>query len=376
MKGEKIKIQPVNTKDVPGEIINMKKIDGAHLFGITPDGQEVMLYTLRNRHGMVMTVINYGCTITSLMVPDRNGVFENIVLGFDHLEAYLQSEAYIGCIVGRYANRIARGTFSMEGNEYLLAANQKPHHLHGGVIGFDKVVWKAEPLVIENGSGIVFKHTSPNADEGYPGNLSVEVKYILGDDNSLSFEYRAITDQITIINLTQHSYFNLNGGKREILNHDLRIEADHFLPVDLGMIPTGEIRSVDNTPFDFRTSKRIGAEINTNDDQLVAGNGYDHCWVIRPSTEAMQHAAGLYDHASGRSMEVFTSEPGIQVYTANFLDEKVPGMGDILLQPRSGVCLETQHFPDSPNQGHFPSTVLHPGEQYFSKTLFRFGVKK
>lgn len=333
---------------------------------------EVSEFTMVNRNGVELKVINYGCTITSLKVPDRHSVFADIVLGYDDLEGYLQSNAYIGCVVGRFANRIANGKFSIEGKEYVLAQNLPPHHLHGGVKGFSHAVWAAEEIETEEGVGIRFTHLSPDGDEGYPGKLQVEVTYILGDDDTLSFAYHAITDQPTIINLTQHTYFNLQDSKEDILDHQLMISADHFLVVDETMIPTGEIRSVDGSPFDFRTFKEVGRDIEQQDSQLMIGHGYDHFWVFDNPSGDMHHAATLYDPASGRKMEVYTDEPGMQLYTANFLQSNLAGKNNVALTPRSGLCLETQHFPDSPHQPGFPSIVIRPGEHYYSKTLLTF----
>jgi aldose 1-epimerase len=345
-------------------------------YGTTPEGKEVTAFTLTNSHGMVISVINYGCTITSLFVPDRNGVFEDVVLGFDNLEGYQQSTEYIGCIVGRFANRIAYGKFSLEGKEYTLATNLPPHHLHGGVKGFSHVVWEAEEIQSDNAVGIRFTHLSPDGDEGYPGNLHLEIKYILGNDNTVTFEYHASTDKSTIINLTQHSYFNLNGGKKNILDHELTVYADQFIPADALMIPTGELKNVDDTPFDFRKPKTIGQDISLEDEQLIRGHGYDHTFVIKPSPDELHHAATLTDQLSGRKMDVYTTEPGVQLYTANFLKSNVPGKGNIPLTKRLGICLETQHFPDSPNQSTFPSVVLNSGETYYSKTLLSFSVSQ
>ena len=345
------------------------------IYGTTPEGKKVTEFTLTNIHGMVMKVINYGCTITSLLVPDRYGVFEDVVLGFDTLEGYLQSTEYIGCIVGRFANRIAYGKFSLDGKEYTLATNLPPHHLHGGVLGFSHAIWEAEELQTDNGVGVRFTHLSPDGDEGFPGNLRLEIKYILGNDNTVSFEYQAVTDQTTIINLTQHSYFNLNGGKENILDHELTIYADQFVPTDEIMIPTGELKSVENTPFDFRKTKAVGQDISLEDEQLIRGNGYDHTFVIKPSSAELDHAATLYDQHSGRKMDVYTSEPGVQVYTANFLKSNAPGKGNIPLTQRLGICLETQHFPDSPNQPGFPTVVLKAGENFYSKTQLSFSIQ-
>lgn len=352
----------------------MKKKILTNIYGFTPHRIAVTEYTLTNLHGLEMKVINYGCIITSLKVPDRNGALGDIVLGYDSLEGYLQSDAYLGCVVGRFANRIANGRFSLDGKEYTLAANLPPHHLHGGVKNFSKVVWTAEEMIGEDSVGIKFTHVSPDGDEGYPGNLQLEVKYILRDDNTLSFEYHALTDQATIINLTQHSYFNLNESKDHILDHQLMINADLFLPADETMIPTGEKWKVEATPFDFRNAKPVGRDIDSDDNQLIIGHGYDHCFVIRNGVDALRHAATLEDMQSGRRMEVYTTEPGVQLYTANFLRSAMPGKYNFALVPRSGLCLETQHFPDSPNHPGFPSVVLRPGEKYYSKTMLTFRI--
>ncbi len=348
---------------------------GKRIFGTTPSGEVVTEFTLTNLQGLEMKVIDYGCTITSLQVPDRNGVIGDIVLGYDTLEGYLQSDAYLGCVVGRFANRIAHGKFLLEGKEYTLATNLPPHHLHGGVKNFSKTIWTAEELISEDGVGVLFTHLSPDGDEGYPGNLQVDVKYFLGDDNTLSFEYHATTDKTTIINLTQHTYFNLNSAETNILGHTLMIDADHFLPADETMIPTGEKRKVDGTPFDFRNPKIVGRDIDADDSQLIIGHGYDHCFVIRDDVNVMRHAATLDDAQSGRRMEVYTTEPGVQLYTANFLNSKLRGKSNTTLKQRAGLCLETQHFPDSPNHPGFPSVVLRPGEKYDSKTLLKFSLE-
>jgi len=344
-------------------------------YGRTPKGISVREYTLANRHGVEIKVINYGCTITSLKVPDREGQLEDVVLGFDSLDAYIMSKHYIGSVIGRCANRIAEGRFLLDGKEFKLANNLPPNHLHGGLRGFDKVVWFAEEMNNENGAGILFSYLSPDGDEGYPGNLNLKVQYFLGHDNTLTFDYTAETDQKTIINLTQHSYFNLSSGKDHILNHGLLIEANHFLPVDHTMIPTGEIKHVEGTPFDFRAFKLIGRDIHANDEQLKIGHGYDHNWVLRKIGPELDHAATLYDPGSGRILEVHTTEPGLQLYTANFLDNSVKGKNKGEYGPYSGLCLETQHFPDSPNQPEFPSVELKPGEQYQSSTVWKFSVQ-
>jgi aldose 1-epimerase len=341
------------------------------IFGITPGGEEVFEFTLTNINGIELKAINYGCTITSLQIPDRNGVFENIVLGFDTLEGYVQSKNYLGCVVGRCANRIAGGKFTLDGMEYVLAINNPPNHLHGGHIGLSNVVWEAEDFQNHTGIGLRFKHFSPHGHEGYPGNINLVVEYVLGDDNSLSFVYHATTDRKTILNLTQHAYFNLAAGKTNILNHELTLYADQFLPIDHNMIPTGEIRDVTNTPFDFRVSKRIGDDIHMGDPQLELANGYDHTWKLNITNENLVNAT-LSEPSSGRKMQVYTNEPGIQFYTGNFLEEPILGKHNTKMTKHSGLCLETQHYPDSPNHPSFPSITIDTDLPYSSKTVLRF----
>ncbi len=343
-------------------------------FGKTTQGQEVTEYTLLNQAGLEMKVINYGCTITSLRVPDSYGNFDDIVLGFDTLEEYLRSSHYIGSIIGRYANRIAYGKFSFDGIEHALTINHSSHHLHGGYKGFDKVVWSADPLQTESGAGIDFFYFSDDGEEGYPGGLSINVRYFLSHENALIFTYTAKSDSKTIINLTQHSYFNLNSSRDNVLNHELIINASHFLPVDERMIPTGEKRSVEGTPFDFRRAKSIGADIQSDDLQIQIAGGYDHNFVLSKTGQELGLAATLYDSASGRIMEIYTSEPGIQLYTAQFPDGALMGKNHTPYGSNAGLCLETQHFPDSPNHPGFPSTILMPGEKYQSTTLLRFST--
>ena len=340
------------------------------IFGATPEGKEVVEFTVRNKRGIELRVINYGCTITSLMVPDRNGKFENIVLGFDSLEEYFHSQHYTGSIIGRYANRIARGKFVLDGNEYQLSQNQHGHHLHGGLMGFDKKIWRANPVEDEKGAGIDFFLLSQHGEEGYPGNLNTNVRYYLNNDNALILHYTAVTDQKTIINLTQHSYFNLSGGKENILSHQLEINAEHFLQVGNDLIPTGEIRHVKNSPFDFRKLKAISTNMMRDDPQLILANGFDHNWILTKQGEELSYAATLFEPVSGRKMEIHTSEPGIQLYTGNSLEGS--GTSQNWKGPHGGLCLETQHFPDTPHHHHFPSVVLSPGEKYQSTTILLF----
>ena len=345
-----------------------------NIFGITPEGEEVLEYTLTNANGLELKVITYGCTITSIRIPDRNGVPDNIVLGFDHLEGYLQSKNYIGCVVGRCANRIAYGKFLMDGTEYVLSLNRPPNHLHGGNVGLGNVVWKTKEIQNREGVGIHFNHLSPDGHEGYPGNVNLDVEYFLGNDNSISFTYHASTDRKTILNLTQHSYFNLAGGKENVLDHVLTLHADEFIPVNEAMIPTGEIKPVDHSPFDFRRPKRIGLDIAKEDPQLLLVHGYDQTWVINKQEEGLTHASTLFEPGSGRVIDLFTTEPGIQFYSGNFLEERVRGHQNMKITKRMGLCLETQHYPDSPNQPTFPSVILEPGKMFFSKSVLRFST--
>lgn len=342
------------------------------LFGRMPDGCEVYQYTLENKHGVEVRVINYGGIITALKTPDRNGVAEDIVLGYDSLSGYLKDSPYFGALVGRYGNRIANGKFTLAGNTYTLAQNNNGQHLHGGVTGFDKVFWDIEQ---RDAKTLKLTYLSKDMEEGYPGNLGVEVTYTLTDANELVVDYRATTDKKTIVNLTQHAYFNLTGNvKRDILNHEVTIYADQFVPVSNVLIPTGELKDVTGTPFDFRTSTAIGERTNTNDQQLEVAGGYDHCWVLS-SKDSIKHAATVYEPASGRVVDVYTTEPGMQLYCGNFLDGSISGKQGVVYKHRYGLCLETEHFPDSPNQTQFPSTELKPGEVYKSQTTFRFGVR-
>ncbi|MBO0343295.1 galactose mutarotase [Muricauda lutimaris] len=346
------------------------------VFGEMPDGTKVKKFTLKNESGMEVDVITYGGIITRWTAPDKNGVYEDVVLGFDNLEQYLESNPYFGALIGRYGNRIANGKFSLDGKSYDLATNDGDNHLHGGEKGFDKVVWNAVAKNTEDGAAVELSYTSKDGEEGYPGKLDVKVTYTLTDDNELDIQYKAVTDKPTIVNLTQHSYFNLSGMfTKKILDHKLYLNADTFLPVDGGLIPTGEMRPVAGTPFDFKNLKLIGQEIGTDNQQLNLGKGYDHCWVLNEGEEDFRLAATVHHPKTGRFMEVYTNEPGMQFYSGNFLDGTLPAKKGGTYAQRSGFCLETQHFPDSPNQSGFPSVRLNPGETYSSRTLYKLSTK-
>jgi aldose 1-epimerase len=348
-------------------------------FGTLASGQSAQLFTLKNAHGIEVQLTNYGGIITSLKTPDRAGRLSDIVLGYDNLAAYVANSPYFGAIVGRYANRIARGHFTLDGTTYTLAVNNGPNSLHGGLRGFDKVVWKARPFQNQEGQGVALDYTSPDGEEGYPGTLHATVTYTLTADNRLIVDYHATTDKATPINLSQHSYWNLAGNaSRDILGHVLTINADATTPVDSTLIPTGEIASVDGTPFDFRTPTAIGARIDQRQNtQIRYGNGYDHNWVLNrggAAPDALVFAARVVEPTSGRTMEISTTEPGLQFYSGNFLDGTITGKGGAVYKFRYGLALETQHYPDSPNHPNFPSTILRPGQEYRSRTVFKFGV--
>lgn len=329
------------------------------------DGKPVALYTLQNANGLRVDVTNFGGRIVSLFVPDKDGVFEDIVTGYHTIEEFVASEEiYFGALIGRFGNRIARGTFSIDGETYTLATNNGPNHLHGGVKGFNNVVWDAHQNSTQS---LTLTYLSPHMEEGYPGNLQVEVTYELSDNNELIIGYKATTDQKTVVNLTSHAFFNLAGeGSKSINNHFLKINADHYTPVDANLIPTGAIEPVEGTPFDFRTFRQIGERIESDHEQIAFGRGYDHNFVLNApqSTQKLNFAASIYDPESGRLMEVYTSEPGIQFYGGNFLSGKEIGKKGQPYLHRTSFCLETQHFPDSPNQPNFPSTLLEPGQIY------------
>ncbi len=343
-------------------------------FGQLPDGQTADHYTLRNKNGMEVKITNYGGLITHLNVPDKSGTFGDVVLGYDTLGGYLKASPFFGALVGRYGNRIGKAKFTLDGKTYTLAANNGVNSLHGGLKGFDKVIWKTEVLDGEN--ALKLTYVSKDGEEGFPGNLSTEVIYRLTNDNALEIEYKATTDKPTIVNLTNHSYFNLSGGKGDVLNHEVSINADNFIPVDETLIPIGEVRSVKGTVFDFTKPVAIGAGINDpKDEQIKLGGGYDHCWVINGAKDSLRLAATAYEPTSGRFMEVFTTEPAVQFYTGNFLKGDITGKNGVVYSKRSGFCFETEHYPDSPNQPSFPSVVLRPGETYKTKTIYKFSAK-
>jgi aldose 1-epimerase len=346
----------------------MEQKTPADPFADTVDDKVVELYRLKNANGMDVLITNYGATIVSLRVPDRSGQLDDVVLGYDSIQGYYNGSSYFGCVAGRYANRIANGRFELEGKTYTLATNNGPNALHGGVKGFDKVVWAGK----QEGNKLSLTYTSPDGEEGYPGELKATVVYTLKDDNSLQIDYSAITDRSTVLNLTNHTYFNLEGqGKGDILGHEMMINADKFTPVDSSLIPTGELRPVKGTPFDFTTTRKIGERINDNSDQQISyGGGYDHNFVLNGGA-TLKLAARVVAPGSGRILEVHTTEPGVQFYSGNFLNGSEKGKGSVYAH-RTGFCLETQHFPDSPNQPDFPSVVLKPGQQFSSSTVFRF----
>jgi len=340
-------------------------------FGQTPDGQPVDIFTLRLADEIEARICNYGGIIVSLKVPDRDGHLEDITLGYDHLDGYLTASPYFGALVGRFGNRIAKGSFSLEGATYALAANNGPNALHGGRKGFDKIVWQATRTSETSGPALELKYLSKDGEEGYPGNLSVTAVYSLTPDRGLRLDFTATTDKTTIINLTQHAYFNL-AGKGDILGHKVQIDADRFTPVDSALIPTGELRPVEGTPFDFRLPTAIGARIEQEDEQLQRGRGYDHNYVLNHPIGRLDVIARVTEPVTGRVLEVLTTEPGVQFYTGNFLNGSITGKSGQVYQKRSGFCLEAQHFPDSPNQPDFPSVTLKPGEVYRNTIIFRF----
>jgi aldose 1-epimerase len=343
----------------------------------TADGQSVDLYTLRNVHGLEAKITNYGGILVSLKVPDRNGKFDDVVLGFNDLDTYLKGDPYFGALIGRYGNRIAKGRFTLNGVEYKLAVNNGDNTLHGGLKGFDKVVWTGKEMKTKAGPAVALTYLSKDGEEGYPGNLNVRVVYTLTNNDEIKIDYSATTDKDTVINLTEHSYFNLAGeGNGDILNTIVTINGNRFLPTDAGSIPTGELRNVKGTPFDFLTPHAIGARINQDEEQLKLGNGYDHTWIINGRPGTLRYAAMAYDTTSGRTMQVWTTEPGMQFYTGNFLDGTLTGKSGKIYQRRFGFCFETQHYPDSPNHPAFPTTTLKKGATYRSTTIYRFGSKK
>ncbi len=345
-------------------------------FGVTPQGDTVNQFTISNGNGMEVKIINYGGIITHLKVPDQNGKIEDVVLGFDDLESYLKGSPYFGAIVGRYGNRIAKGKFSLDGQEYSLVTNNGENHLHGGLKGFDKVVWDGEVVENEHDVKIKLHYLSKDMEEGYPGNLDVTVTYTIKETNEIEIDYQATTDKATVVNITQHSYFNLTGNtKTDILDHEVMINADNLLPVDAGLIPTGEFLPVEGTPFDFNEMHQVGERIDEDHEQLKLGGGYDHCWVLNKSdVNALDWVVKMTEPVSGRVFELATTEPGIQFYSGNFLNGSLTGKFGIAYEQRYGLCFEPEHFPDSPNQPDFPSVVLNPGEEYHTKTIWRFSI--
>ncbi|MBD2755653.1 aldose epimerase family protein [Spirosoma validum] len=345
------------------------------LFGTFPDGREADLFTLQNANGMVAKITNYGGYIVSLTAPNKAGKQEDVILGLPSFSDYAKGTPSLGPIIGRFGNRIGNAKFTLDGQEYTLPANNNGNTLHGGPKGFDKQIWKAttndgkEPVLI-------LTYLSKDGEEGFPGNLNVEVRYTLQKDNALRIDYKATTDKATVINLTNHAYFNLSGLKRDILDHEVMIKADKFLPTDEKQIPTGELKPVAGTPFDFLKPTLVSAHINDpNDTQIKYGKGYDHCWVFTDKSKSLKLGATVYESASGRFMEMYTTEPAVQLYTANNLNGKLTGIGGVPYTSRFGLCLETQHFPDSPNKPDFPTTVLRPGDTYKSTTVYKFSVK-
>jgi len=349
--------------------VNISKDD----FGITPEGHDAFLFTLKGDK-IEARITNYGGAVTSIVVPDRDGNARDVVLGYETLAEYVNNSRYLGALIGRFANRIDEGKFTLNDVTYQLVQNNGPNHLHGGIKGFDKVVWQASETVEEGNAVLRLRYSSKDGEEFYPGNLDVDVTYTLSDNRELRIDYRAVTDKTTIINLTNHSYFNL-AGSGTILDHEITLNADAFTPIGPSLIPTGEIRDVDQTPMDFRSPSAIGARIDDAYDQLSFAGGYDHNFVLNDFTGLQRHAATVYEPESGRTLEVLTTQPGIQFYSGNFFDGTIKGKGGVAYEKRSGFCLETQHFPDSPNHPQFPTTVLEPGDKFRETTVFRFGVE-
>jgi aldose 1-epimerase len=349
----------------------------AQPFGKTDEGIAVERYTLRNSRGMEVDVITWGAIVQRIVVPDKAGRPADVALGFDTLDGYLKAHPYFGAIVGRYGNRIANATFTLGGQKYQLAANNGPNSLHGGLRGFDKRVWTARPLSTPAGPAVELTYVSQAGEEGYPGTLTTRVTYTVTEQDELRIDYHLASDAETVANVTNHTYFNLAGqGTGDVLAHEVRIQADRFTPVNATLIPTGELRPVQGTPFDFRAPTAIGARIGAQDEQIAHGKGYDHNWVLDGHAGTLRPAVQVREHASGRVLDVSTTEPGVQFYTGNFLDGTITGKGGVVYRHRFGFCLETQHFPDSPNQPSFPSTVIAPGRPYTSTTVYRFTTSK
>ena len=345
-------------------------------FGTLSSGEAVQLFTLKNTSGMEVGIITYGGIITSIKVPDKEGNLGEVSLGFDSLEKYEGTHPYFGALIGRYGNRIAKGKFSLEKTEYELPVNNGPNSLHGGNEGFDKRVWEGQSFESEKGVGVKLSYFSEDGEEGYPGNLSATVLYTLTEDNSIVIDYSATTDAPTVVNLTNHAYFNLkDAGASDILGHELQIQAENITPVDETLIPTGELMSVEGSAFDFRTATAIGARIDAEEEQIEFGGGYDHNYVFARSGEGLEKLITVYEPTTGRVMEVLTTQPGVQFYSGNFLDGSVTGRTGTVYNKRAAICLETQHYPDSPNQPNFPSTRLDPGQTYQQSTVYRFSTR-
>lgn len=342
-------------------------------FGKTPDDTPVELFTITNKNGVTVQITNYGGIITTLIVPDKDGNFEDVVLGYYTLDKYIEKSPHFGCLVGRFGNRIANGKFTLDGVEYNLFINNGPNSLHGGKIGFDKKVWTPEMVEMDNGAGLRLTYLSPDGEENYPGNLNVEAMYVLNDENELILTFKATTDKKTVLNLTHHSYFNLKGhGNGDILDHEIRFNSKQIVAIDSTSIPLGPLMDVSNTPFDFRQAKTIGQDINADHKQIKNGGGYDHAFVVDGYDETLKLASVVKEPVTGRIMEVWTTEPSVQFYTGNFLDGSITGKDGKVYQKRYGFCLETQHYPDSPNHPEYPTTVLKPGDVYEQTTIYKF----
>ncbi len=346
-------------------------------FGVTSSGDSVRAYTLKNKNGIAITILNYGGIIQSVKTPDKNGKMGDIVMGFNSIEKYQEYSPYFGAIIGRFGNRIAKGAFTLDDSTYHLYINDGPNSLHGGKEGFDKKIWEVKPFTTDSTEGLKLHYLSPDGEEGYPGNLDVHVTYTLNNNNDLRMDYEATTDKPTVLNLTNHSYFNFSGGRDSINNYQLMLNADRFLPVDSTLIPTGVLEPVAGTPMDFLKPVQIGLHINDTAKQLkIVGGGYDFCWVLNDPGNLNQVAASVVDPETGRTLKVYTTEPGIQFYSGNFLNGSFTGKDGVAYAKHSAVVLETEHFPDSPNQPNFPSTELKPGDTFHSTTIFQFGVKE
>jgi len=360
-------------------IISMDKTNNISIkkdsFGKLSDGRAADLYTLANINGMTVKITNYGGALTEICVPDKNGCIEDVILGYDNVSGYENDNCYFGYLIGRYANRIGKAKFWLDGTEFQLSVNDGANLLHGGKQGFHKMLWNAEPEQDEKSVSLLLTYFSKDGEMGFPGNLNVTVIYTLTNNNELQIEYSAATDKPTVVNLTNHAYFNLAGaGKRDILDHLMMINADLFTPTDKTLIPTGEFRKVVNTAFDFTKPEKIGARINSEDEQLKIAGGYDHNWVLNKKDKGMSLAAKVVEPESGRTLEILTTEPGIQFYAGNFLDGTVKGKKETVYKHRYGFCLETQHYPDSPNKPEFPTVKLNPGQTYSTKTIYKFSI--